>query len=71
MYVPYEKSSETVHKYKFEKKSETPSPWMHGGGVFYNRIIRWNLLSGCTGEIDINTDEDKAKNIFEKLIKPE
>jgi len=27
-----------------ENKSKTPSPWMHGGGVFYNRIIRWNLL---------------------------
>lgn len=32
----------------------------------------WAGLLGCiTGEIDINTDEDKVKNIFEKLIKPE
>lgn len=32
----------------------------------------WAGLLGCiTGEIDINTDEDKIKNIFEKLIKPE
>lgn len=32
----------------------------------------WSGLLGCiTGDIDINTDEDKVKDIFEKLIKPE
>lgn len=32
----------------------------------------WSGLLGCiTGEIDINTEADKVKDIFEKLVKPE
>ena len=32
----------------------------------------WSGLLGCiTGDIDINSDEDRVKDIFEKLIKPE
>jgi len=32
----------------------------------------WAGLLGCiTGEIDINIDDDKVKNIFDKLVKPE
>lgn len=32
----------------------------------------WSGLLGCiTGDIDVNSDEDKVKDIFEKLIKPE
>lgn len=32
----------------------------------------WSGLLGCiTGEIDINADADKVKDIFEKLMKPE
>lgn len=32
----------------------------------------WSGLLGCiTGDIDINVDADKVKNIFNKLVKPE
>lgn len=32
----------------------------------------WSGLLGCiTGDIDINADADKVKNIFNKLVKPE
>ena len=32
----------------------------------------WSGLLGCiTGDVDINSDEDKVKDIFEKLIQPE
>ena len=32
----------------------------------------WSGLLGCiTGDIDINSDEEKVRDIFNKLIKPE